>query len=516
MQKSHALRGWSTLAFAVAVLAFGASAAAQNHYPLELTNIKPVGSAPNGLDADNRIYRAYPGLTYNIRAAVIGGMYPYTFALANAPSGMTISARGEINWPNPSASASPTITVVDSLGANVSATWTIAVNAAGFKFVDAANGRNAANNGCSSSCGTGTQSNPWRSLKDAFQNASANDITYFRSGSYNILDIPSVGPGSDWEHVEFNEAVRSAIWLEYPGDAAIINFGYQAGAEWGPLIRLVGENIYIDGFETVNSHIMAFQIAPSSRGATFRRMYMHNHGPGQDGSNAAFIMSMSNYPSTAVGMVIQDNTFANAQTCTIKLYSQNKPLLEDNVHLSSQAGPELKADVRRFTVRGDRYSDIAGVAIGGNMHGSVGSPDTPTTGGEIYFNNVRSNDTAIEVNQDGMAVAIYMYRNTFVGSVRVRNTDGSDGPFHFAQNVIVNDDSGVPSGSHITHENVSSPSRVTQSNNLAGSPSQNIVDGNGLLTPAFLQYLGTRGHQISGGGGTTLPPLPPTNVRIIR
>src|SRR4029079_14725153 len=62
-------------------------ARAQNHFPLELLNIKPVGSPPRGLSQNNRIFRAYPGVTYNIRAAVIGGNYPYSYTLSNPPSG---------------------------------------------------------------------------------------------------------------------------------------------------------------------------------------------------------------------------------------------------------------------------------------------------------------------------------------------------------------------------------------------------------------------------------------------
>jgi hypothetical protein len=63
---------------------------------------------------------------------------------------------------------------------------------------------------------------------------------------------------------------------------------------------------------------------------------------------------------------------------------------------------------------------------------------------------------------------------------------------------------------------VSAPQRIIQSNNLAGYPADGIVDANGLLRPAFVGYLGTRGHMMSGetgGGGTTLTA--PTNVRII-
>jgi hypothetical protein len=37
----------------------------------------------------------------------------------------------------------------------------------------------------------------------------------------------------------------------------------------------------------------------------------------------------------------------------------------------------------------------------------------------------------------------HLYRNTFVGTVRVRNTDSADGPFDFTHNVIVNSGRGI-------------------------------------------------------------------------
>src|SRR5688572_17024316 len=68
-----------------------ASAQAAN-YPLELVSPRAAGSSPSSgqpaISANNRIFWAYPGIEYNIRATVIGGKYPYRFALSNAPTGM--------------------------------------------------------------------------------------------------------------------------------------------------------------------------------------------------------------------------------------------------------------------------------------------------------------------------------------------------------------------------------------------------------------------------------------------
>jgi len=475
-----------------ALLSVGAQAAYAANFPLELTNIKPAGTGT--MTANHRIYRAYPGIVYNIRAAVVGGAYPFTYSLTNAPAGMTINAQtGEINWPNPQANASPTITVVDSEGTRVTGTWAITVSTAGFKFVDAVNG---------SASGNGSIGSPWRLMSEVEANAADTDIVYFRAGTYNVLNMPRTSVGTPWERVQWH---GPTVWLAYPGQSPVINLGYQAGGENGPLIRLGGPNIYVDGFETTNASIMAFQVEDGNN-ATFRRCRMHDLRLGGDGTNAAFIMTVTQ-PTPARNMVIQDTSFYNVapDSVTIKIYGQEKLLIENTTHYNAPVGIELKNDIRQFTVRGNTLYGITNAALGGNMH-------TSTTNGEFVFNNSRGG-IALDLNQDGMAGQIFAQRNTLVGRVQIRNTDAADGPFRLSANVIVNNDPGTPSGSHVYHLSVSDPSRVTLTNNLVGNTSDNMVDGNGNLTANYVGYIGTRGHMLGAGGGQTIAS--PTNVRIV-
>ena len=493
----------------VTVLMLGVAPAHAQMMPLEVTNIKPAGT---GLSPTHRIYRAYPGLEYNIRAAVIGGVYPYTYSLTNAPTGMSINAStGEISWANPQANASPTLVVRDSVGAQITSTWAITVTTSGFVFVDGANGRNAANNGCTSSCGTGTTSSPWRTISDLYHNGGSATIAYFRNGTYGVLDLPRTSADGPWDRVQLNEYAMPVIWLAQPGTSPRIDFGYTMGGPVVPFIRFTGESVYVDGFETTRARIMAFQVVhENNRGSTFRRNNMHDLVLGGGGTNAAFIMTTTNAPAVAVGMVVQDNRFAyNAdESTTVKFYSLDKLLLENNVHSNGRVGTEIKADIRRYTVRGETYHSFSYTALGGNMHDA--------TGGEILFNKIYNVGLhALDLNQDGMAVRTDVRRNTFVGRVQVRNVDSADGPFNLSNNVIVNSDAGTPSGSHIYHYSVSAPSRIVVGTNLTGYPADNIVDAQGNLTPAYQQYIGTRGHQT--GPSTTLPaPAAPTNVRIVR
>ncbi|HEY7497037.1 MAG TPA: putative Ig domain-containing protein [Vicinamibacterales bacterium] len=485
------------MGIAAALVVTAAQPARAANYPLELTNIRAAGA---NMNSSHRIFRAYPGLMYNIRAAVIGGDLPYTFSLTNAPAGMTIDARGEIFWPNPQANATPTITVRDAAGAQVTATWTIQVTTTGFRFVNA----NAA------AGGNGSAASPWRTMVDVYNNAAQTDIIYWRAGTYSQLTLPRTGTGGDWERVEWYR--HASIWLAYPGETPVIDFGYRAGgSERAPAIRLNDDLVYVDGFETVNSRLIAFQFTGMQQGPTFRKLRMHAHGPGTDGSNASFIMTMISLGSPTSNMVVQDSEFwdLTGLATTLKIYSQRKLLIEDTVQHDATYGVELKADVSQFTVRNNYFYDCNGFALGGNMH-------YDTTYGEILLNYIRSAD-ALQLNNDSDARTIHVYRNTLVGRVLVSATDSADGPFYFINNVIVNSNSGTPAGSHITYEEVSAPSRIIQVNNLAGYPSDNIVDGAGNLTTAYAAYRGTHGHT---GGGTT-PPVPnapaaPTNVRIIR
>jgi len=244
---------------------------------------------------------------------------------------------------------------------------------------------------------------------------------------------------------------------------------------------------------------------------------MHDLAPGGDGTNASLIMTVSSYPAVSYGMVIQDSSFSNVSTgaVTIKIYSQSKLLIENTAQFNATVATELKADVRQFTVRANRFYDISGTALGGNMHGCTGcgAALAQSTRGEIIFNLARSNNIALDLNQDGLASEVYTSRNTLLGRVQLRNTDAADGPFYFYRNVIVNNDSGTPAGSHVHHSNVSAPLRQILLENLVGDPTDDVTDANGNLTPAYRSYVGTRGYEGSGSAVFDVPTVP-RNLRV--
>lgn len=493
-------------AFGLAAILLTGQVAHAANYPLEITNIKPSGTG--SMPAEARIYHAYPGLVYNIRAGVIGGAYPYTYSLTGAPSGMTINAQtGEITWPSPTGAATPTLVVVDSEGTRVTSAWTVTAATTRFKFVDAANGRPSSSNGCSSNCGTGAVDSPWRSLGDVYRSTSATgNIIYVKAGTYRVTDLPRDDAGSDWERIDFR---TSCQWVAYPGQRPIIDFGYVPGSENGPFIRLSATASYIDGFETINSHVMAFQHPGVAGTMTFRKIRFHHHNSGGgdlNGSNAAFIMTTRG--DAAFG-VIQDNEFYDSSEVAIKMYMHRKLLVENNIFRDMVKGIELKDSQQQFTVRGNTFRNISYMAIGGNM-----AADSYATTGEILFNNV-SAQMALDVNQNAEAREIYIYRNTFVGRVQVRNYGGT---FRFTNNVIVSSDAGTPSGSHIYHYEVTTPQMIILVNNLVGYPNNNVVDANGALTTAYASYRPTHGHGTispTPPPGGDAAPSAPSNVRVI-
>lgn len=464
--------------------------------PLQIALPRAAGSAPEAgappIPPSHRIFWAYPGLPYVIRAAVVGGHAPYTYALTGAPSGMTIAAStGVITWANPTISAANiTLRVTDRAGAVQQTTWSVTVDAARFVFV-AASGATG---------GNGTAASPYRRIADIPEGPHVGKVVYFRNGTYDLQGLPVDAVGSSWDRVEIDASTRPIAWLAYPGESPEIDFRYAGAAGYVPFLRILGDGAYIEGFTTRRSQIMAFQLG-GNHYAVVRKNHMTQHGPGENGTNSAFVMTLRGSGSQASYMAFQDNELDHTiASPAFKFYSQYKLLLEDNVFHDIGNPPAgegeclaLKDSVRAFTVRKNVFYAMGSQVktIAGNM-----AADEAPTSGEILRNVVRAGSLdAVDLNQNGLAGMIFLDRNTFVGRVRVRYVDAADGPFTFTKNVIVNDQPGSPAGSHIFHEEVSDPTRIVTSDNLVGTTADGIVDALGALTPAFAAHRGVRGHE---------------------
>ncbi len=282
-------------------------------YPLELvlprmpdTSPSPKDDSPE-ISAGHRIFRAYPGLEYNIRAVVIGGSYPYHFTLSKAPYGMTIDAQtGEIRWPKPQpGQATATITVTDAEGTTQSSAWPIIVAPESFRFVDAKQGNDA---------NPGTLDAPWRSLAQVKASEAAGATIYFRTGVYRTTDMTASGSEGDvWHRVEYNGRFHPVQWLAYPGEKPLIDNDYVAGRSQGRFIRLTGAGrnpVYLDGLEITNSRHIGLQYGSGSCDfAVFRRLAIHNVAESIDGANSAGIMTLTSRGDPSWYTAYQDIDF---------------------------------------------------------------------------------------------------------------------------------------------------------------------------------------------------------------
>jgi len=461
-----------------------------SYYPLEVLLPKA------GLNAHHRIYRAYPGLEYNIRVAAIGGAYPYSFRLSNQPAGMTISSNGTISWPNPAVSAADiVVTVTDSLGNTAQGTWSITVGASGFVFVDAVAGDDD---------GAGTLADPWQTLDRVFADGGGTSIVYFRTGTYATANVgigaPSQRAGTDWYmRLYIRPPIGNpCIWLAYPGEAPVLDLGGTADpANYVPALAPYGHNgcAYFDGFEVVNGHNKAF--IDYAGGTVLRRLTIRDIRHYKDGTNPAAILTQ--YNTSQLGEIVQECEFRDNAVAAFKGYDLLKTLWEDNSVHDGYGGFEPKDGNTRFTCRGCTFRDLVAPGFFGNMHGTY-YPNS----GEFCFNLLQRcgssyygyNDMCARINQDAMSEAVYIYRNTLLGRVQMQNVDSADGPFTFANNVIVNAQAGTPSGSHVTHESVTDASRIVLADNLAGYAADGLVDANGRLVNRAL--VGVYGHERVG------------------
>jgi len=497
-------------------------------YPLQILQPQP------NLTTHSRYYKAYPGLLYKVPVGVFGGAYPFTYSLLTAPSGMSVnSSTGIISWPNPTTSGSPhpvTVNVTDAAGTTVSRSWTITVTTQGFLFVDGSRGTHAQGYGCSANCGTGTIDNPFKSMNDFYQAsgsqimASANDswrngnflnhFVYWRAGTYG-LEGAFNSSGQQFDML-YRGNSKPHVWLAYPGETVVIDHAIIPGTNGAFFDARDGDStdFYIQGITFRNMRNHAWRIGGYDNHVFFENRF-ENLGPGRNGDNSSFLMWTRYAPLYAENALVKDNVFDRLNVgAFIKTYSMRYALFEGNIFTrgeetggSGLEGIAIKNDTRYVDVRGNSFDGNFGDgAINGNWN-ACGDL-------EIRFNKIlnapsqtyssESGGYVIQMNHDTGAGPAYVHRNTMEGSVVAKFGNANDGPFRIYDNVIVNENSGTPVGSHISHYSVAVPSIYIATNNLAGSAADNIIDANGNLTAAYAAYIGSRGHQL--GSGSSVAP----------
>src|SRR5574337_322369 len=287
---------------------------------LEMVSPLPPGAAGVGWDSSNRIYRAYAGIPYKIRADARGGRWPYTYSLTNAPQGMTIEtgpcttigptcSAGAITWVNPTANATNVVAhVCDADSVCVQGSWSITVSttigADGFCFLDIDNGNDTT--------GTGQLNNPWKTLAKGVTSCGPRSIMYLRDTTpgtgLNYLttgftEVPPFGV-EGWQHVvDINEASHPVIWIGYPeADGTMPTIDEQAtGTNEVQFFRTVGANIWQEGYiaRNIQTHVHRINIRTNRYGVMIWRITGRDLVDGVNNNNSAFYMWDQNFSANS-------------------------------------------------------------------------------------------------------------------------------------------------------------------------------------------------------------------------
>lgn len=469
---------------AITVFLLFGRAQAESLFNLEILNIKTAGTGSPTISANNRIFRAYPGIEYNIRAAVIGGTYPYTYSLSNAPSGMTINSKtGEISWPNPQSTATNIqLSVTDQENTTVKATWSITVSTSGFKFVQAGG-----------SNGSGTLASPYNSIANMAAGANSTDIIYFRSGSYNVGTAGWVS--------------YPVQWIAYPGESPIIDMNDRELATPGNAL------VYFDGFVFDNMDYTGgvgysgLTIGCSNYNTIRRNEFKNFSNTTSENNNYGMLKAVC-VDTQYYNNVIQDNKFHDFSggNAIGALYHQSKMLIENN-HIynalgqgsgPSHNGISPKTDVRDFTVRGNKIVMANGWIAGYNNSDMKQNIDF----NHNLFVNTGSSRMGVLMNWNLGQGRTLFHRNTLVGDIVLRACTSS-WDIDITENIISNQNTNFTDftvSNYIANSDGTGCYRTVQ-NNLAGTTASNLVSSSNeyKLVSGQSQYVGSRGWQLADG-----------------
>jgi hypothetical protein len=505
----------------------------ESSIPLEVLMPKAAGSALVGLDSNNRIFRAYPGLPYRIPLCAIGGDFPYeewTTTVGTIES--YTDEKGETQYflevANPTANFAYVVTCEDGSGNTAtSGTVNVTVTTTGFYFISAS-GSDAAAGTLAAPFLTGA---PLQTVA-----VSTNSIAYWRTGTYTTTALSKGGNtgGAYANGEERAEFSRCIVWMAYPGESPVFDFDYagttgypynHAGSR--PRIRLSGAASWVEGMRFNNAMVMAFQFSRTGRrGVMVWRNQFYDCGPGIDGGNSSFLMWMSLYggggiPNTqAYGDCVISNLFDNDNIVDdltpavdakapgpVTAYSMIKALFEGNSFQNFHgvaAHFAHKADMTLLTFRGN----VGGSAASPLAYGFYGgNQDSHNVGeecsGDICFNLAWATVTCFDFGVEKISDVGYLNcrRNTGIGPWRVGGTSAdpyngvvtADGPYTIRDNVIQNAQGAGSPWPYITDNLVTDAARVDVSNNTVGA--SGVVDASGNLEAAYVADVGTRGHQ---------------------
>jgi hypothetical protein len=436
--------------------------------PLQIISPKAAGTGNPAIPSTHRVFRAYPGIPYQIRAAVVGGVYPYFYELSNAPSGMTIEPyTGRINWSNPQSSTGTiTLTVTDALLNQVQSSWVINVSTTNFHFID----------GSYSGTETGSITQPYSSIANMLASVSGaatrSHLVYLRAGTYNL----PAGSG------ELSIDNNPHGWMGYPGEPVTINGNNRYLRIPGAEQHLFLHNIRFYDWMRYCLMVSGGRHYQAVYACEFERL----RNDTDSNINQGFFYTTSS-TTQGLGWAFQDNTwhdFVGGQAIG-SLYSMSYALIEGN-HMYDGGYPYsashtystpigVKNYIRYSTVRGNTI-DLPSTAT---QFGMYLAPPGESWTFEFCYNLVRRTGGANAIFWFKNPTNIRIRRNTYSGVVEYGSTITLGEDFEMRRDVV----SGSITNGHV----------VTQVENLVGS---DLLNADGTLKTAYDQYRGTHGHEI--------------------
>lgn len=474
-----------------------------------------------GLTAANRYYTAYPGIPFVVPVAVIGGAWPFLYQLTSAPSGMTIGQQygqanyGIITWENPVAgSYSLEVTVTDQQGNSQSVSWTLTVQTSGFLFVDSVDGNASVPNG---GTGTGTISNPFKTMNDWYAGATGGDgentqsdttyvgyFVYYRGNNGNTYSFDTCYyPSSGQVYMDGKPVVHMA----YPGDASPTFDVVTNGISW--YMPDDNKDVFIQG--------VTFNGAPTTSttpnclqwdsGVTdigiFQCTFQEPSTASVEGINCALLYSDDNSPNVTQYLSFIGNTIEGLNGYDAFLaYSTEYCLFENNtcngINGAVASGCFYAKDSGNsyWTVRNN--TGLTGnTATFGTQSLVLISDFSTVQYVEIVWNNFASTGSGVylEIGNGGSVSDIYLGRNTWQIDAHAITGSNLTGAIYITDDVNQFTDSAANS-----HGWYSPGGYVLSDATYAGEEcvglNGNFVNSGGDLVSPYTEYFGERGWQV--------------------
>ena len=374
--------------------------------------------------------RAYPGLPYYTRTAVVGGRWPYTFELVKRPEGARITAdRGEVFW-KPTREGEVALFEVkatDRAGKSVTRRWSVRVTRSGFCFV-AGNGDDRT--------GDGTIGKPYRTIQQAINKAHGVGTVYVREGLYRERSRPKGSAGGYDEYTliiglgayglghQKPTAQNPFVLASFPGERAVIEpDGPRHVAGETPIgIEILAPYVLIESLELRNCWNKG--IRPAHADCLVVRGCEIHAVRGTSGNVAAIFRGTRE-------MVVQDcrlydhrHVLYKSGHCTpITLYRNTDALFEDNhIHdVPTSDGIIDKDGGRRNEFRGNV---IHGCSAGIHVMGQSRHVDVRIHDNLVYDCNTTGHAPAggITVGRHGHGVTgTRVHHNTVLGGLSNSN-----------------------------------------------------------------------------------------------